>query len=66
MNHNVIIFIGGKEMRKKIIELKIFINEEKGEFESELKRRCNKHDAMNILQQFVDRHRKGESIDERK
>lgn len=50
-------------MRRKIIELKIFINEEKGVFESTLNRKCNKYDAMNIIQQFVDRHRKGESID---
>lgn len=52
--------------RRKVIELKIFINEELGQFESQLKRKCSKRDAINILQQFVDRHRKGESIDDRK
>lgn len=61
--HSVTTSTGGKEMRRKIIELKIFINEEKGVFESTLNRKCNKYDAMNIIQQFVDRHRKGESID---
>ena len=48
--------------RKKIIELKIYI--EANNFEANLKHTCKTSSlALDIIQQFVDRHRKGESID---
>ena len=51
----------------RILSLEIFINTEDGkqEFESNFTFRCDKRDAINIIEEFIEIQKKGDKTDGR-
>ena len=53
-----------KTIMKKVLTLNIYINEDSNEVNCELKHRCQtKEDALNIIQEFINRKRRGKKSD---
>ena len=49
---------------KKIIALNIYLDENTKQLKAEMKHRCDtKDDALNVIQEFINRKRKGKKSD---